>query len=70
MTSPVEQVTVCCPECHAEYQTYYRASMNLSMDPFSAKYVRRMSTGKCPVCYSVVQLGTLMVDEDGTFRAP
>lgn len=40
---------------------------DLALDSFSSMYVRRMSTGKCPVCYTVVHLGRLIVDDEGTF---
>jgi endogenous inhibitor of DNA gyrase (YacG/DUF329 family) len=68
MTTPPEQVSIVCPECHATYQTWTRRSMNLGLDNFSKKYIREMSTGKCPICHTIVELGSLIVGEDGVWR--
>lgn len=62
MSSPCEEFTVRCPECQAEYTTWWRRSMNISLDQFSRKYVRKMSSGRCPICYTVVDLRSLVVE--------
>lgn len=70
MTSPPREIVIECPHCHTEYRTWWRASMNFSLDNFSAEYVERMSTGTCPNCAMVVELESLVVEADGTWRAP
>ena len=71
MTGPVEEVTIECPKCGRSYQTFYRGSMNLELDPqFDDDYIREMSTGTCPDCGGVVELGSLVVEPDGTWRWP
>jgi hypothetical protein len=69
MTGPIEEVTVQCPNCGHPYLTFYRGSMNLELDPqFEVDYIREMSTGTCPDCGHVVDLGALVVGRDGTWR--
>lgn len=60
-------IEVTCPECSTQYRTCYRPSINLRLDAFDADYVRRVTTGTCPKCGSVVDLGGLIVQEDGTW---
>ena len=69
MTSPPEQITIVCPECRADYRTWWRPSMNLSLDNFSRKYVRKMSSATCPICQTVVDLTALVVRTDGRWQA-
>ena len=68
MTSPPEEITIVCPTCGTPYKTWWRPSMNLSLDEFSPEYVRAMSSGTCPGCHTVVNLSALLVDEDGRWR--
>ena len=68
MTSPPKNVTVECPKCGSSYETIHRASMNLALDDFDEEYVREMSTGTCPSCGHVVELGALVVEPDGVWR--
>jgi uncharacterized protein (UPF0212 family) len=68
MTSPVETIEVACPDCGRQYETQFRASMNLQLDNFDDDYVREMSTGRCPACGHVVELGALVVGHDGVWR--
>ena len=70
MTGPVEEVTVECPKCGHSYSTFYQGSMNLELDDFDQEYLRDMSTGTCPDCGGVVELGSLVVESDGTWRWP
>ena len=63
MTSPIEQITVKCPECETLYQDWYRGSVNADLDPWVTEdYLREASTAKCPSCGHVVDLGTLVVE--------
>jgi uncharacterized protein (UPF0212 family) len=68
MTSPIEFRDVQCPGCGETYETQFRASMNLGLDNFSDDYVEEMSTGTCPNCRTKVDLGALVVREDGTWE--
>jgi len=42
--------------------------MNLTLDDFSDEYLAEMSSGRCPKCGLVIELDSLIVDEDGVFR--
>lgn len=67
MTSPVEQITVECPQCATPYPASYRASINADLDPELAadeEYVRSVSTATCPDCGETVALPLLIVDGD------
>lgn len=67
MTMSIECIEVECPECRNRYETYFRGSMNLSLDDFDPDYVESMSTGTCPMCQHKVALGSLVVRPDGIF---
>lgn len=69
MTSPIEEISVDCPKCAARYRTFFRASINLELDPeFDDAYVRSVTTGTCPSCGTVAELGALVVGRDGVWR--
>jgi uncharacterized protein (UPF0212 family) len=69
MTSPIEEVRVSCPKCAHVYETFFRASMNLSLDPsFDEAYIEEMSTGTCPECGEKTELGALVVGDDGVWN--
>jgi len=68
MTSPPEQITVQCPACAHIYKTYYRASMNLTLDDFDDAYIEQMSTATCPSCGHRVSLDVLVVRGDGVWE--
>lgn len=61
MSSPIEQVTVQCPECQAQYQDWYRASMNLDLDDFDDDYVDAASRAVCPNCGHIVYFDSMIV---------
>jgi hypothetical protein len=63
MTSPIELITVPC-RCGHIYETPYRASFNLNLDDFDEAYMEKMSTGRCPACGHVTELGALVVERD------
>ena len=67
MTSPVEEITVTCPDCGRVYRDWYRASINLALDDFDADYLEQASTTTCPACGAKRDLATLIVrrDDDG-----
>ena len=44
MTSPIEDITVQCPKCGHLYEDWFRASVNLDLDPFDSEYVEQCST--------------------------
>ena len=66
MTSPIEEITVECPKCGRSYEDWYRASVNLDLDPFDDKYLGNCSTATCPHCQHKVDLSLLVV-EGGVF---
>lgn len=70
MTSPPERITIVCPGCVHTYTTWWRPSLNLSLEHFTEEYIEQATTGKCPECALVVDLDVLIVDENGSFRAP
>ena len=43
MTSPIEDITVQCPKCRNLYKDWYRASVNLDLDPFDDEYLDQCS---------------------------
>jgi C4-type Zn-finger protein len=67
MTSPIEEITVECPKCGHHYEDWFRASVNLDLDPFDAEYLESCSTATCPECQHKVNLDVLLV-EDGVFK--
>ena len=57
MTSPPKLVEVDCPRCGDVYETYYRPSINLTLDEdWSEDELREATTGTCPRCEFVVGL--------------
>ena len=66
MTSPPEDITVECPKCGRSYEDWYRASVNLDLDPFDDEYLESCSTATCPHCQHKVDLSLLVV-EGGVF---
>ena len=70
MTMPPEEITITCPKCGETYKDWYRPSMNLMLDDFDDDYIEEMSSVTCPSCETKVGMGSLVVDEDGTFWVP
>ena len=68
MTGPVEVAHVECPKCGHRYETQFRGSMNVELDDFDDDYIREMSSGTCPECGHVVDLGALVVGPDGVWE--
>src|SRR5437870_1842191 len=63
LSSPIEIVTVACPQCGERYETQYRTSMNRTLDPsFDEAYIEGMSTGFCPICGQKVMLGAIVAE--------
>ncbi len=65
MTSPIESVTVLCPQCGKVHETCFRPSMNLLLDDFDDEYIEEMSTTHCPHCGIRIELGALVIRKDG-----
>jgi hypothetical protein len=64
MTSPSVQIRVTCPSCGVEYDDWFRASVNLDLDPWADEdYLRECSSATCPNCDHVVELDTLVVEQ-------
>jgi hypothetical protein len=70
MTSPPREISIICPACGYAYKTWLRASINLSLESFSAEYIKEVTSGRCPKCSEIAELDVLIVDEEGTFRSP
>jgi len=68
MSSPITEIEVLCPRCGKTYKSFYRASMNLTLDNFDEEYIEKMTTGVCPSCGHKVKLGALVVRRDGAFE--
>jgi len=65
LTSPPQKIRVECPRCNRQYDDWYRASINLDLDPWADEaYLREASTATCPDCGHVVELGGLVVEGD------
>jgi hypothetical protein len=68
MTSPVEDITIRCPQCGTVYEDWYRPSINFGLDPGLAdpEYVDAASSATCPnpECKYRIDLGSLVVDRD------
>ena len=67
MTSPPKNVSVECPDCKIWFDSWYRPSMNFSLEQFDDDYVEQASTATCPACGCKAYLGVLIVNEAGTF---
>jgi predicted RNA-binding Zn-ribbon protein involved in translation (DUF1610 family) len=63
VTSPVEIVVIDCPGCGERYEDWWRPSINLGIDAFDEDYLREASTGTCPRCGLVVDIGSVLVVE-------
>lgn len=65
MTSPPRPVTVRCPRCSTVFETFYRASINLSLgEEWSEEEIEEASTAKCPMCATVTALDAIVVEGD------
>ncbi len=65
MTSPARLITVACPRCGREYETWHRASFNLGMgEEWTPEEIEAQTTGTCPQCGHKVRLTALVVDGD------
>ena len=45
MTSPIEDITVQCPKCEHLYKDWFRASVNLDLDPFDSEHRHTFERG-------------------------
>jgi len=51
MTTPIQQISVECPSCSTVYEDWFRASVNLDLDPqMDKEYLDECSSAKCPSC--------------------
>lgn len=64
MTSPPRDVTVCCPCCNGQYQTWYRPSLNLDIEDFDDEYIDAATSAVCPTCGHKVYFDTLIVRDE------
>jgi hypothetical protein len=65
MTSPIEKITVICPECGKRYPDWWRRSINLSVDEYTEEYVEAASTSTCPACEHTIRHHVMLIREDG-----
>jgi hypothetical protein len=69
MTSPCTHITICCPTCCYEFQTWWRASINLTLgEEFSDEYLTELSSKMCPRCGQKISLDVLTVGKDNVWR--
>ena len=68
MTMPIEEIQVVCPKCSTQFKSFYRGSFNQSLGDFDQKYIKKMTTAKCPSCKLKIDLGCLEVTKDGTWK--
>lgn len=69
MTMPVEMIRVRCPRCGFEWPDWFRPSINLGLgERFSKRYLREATSAVCPNCRKFIDLGSLIVDEQGVFH--
>lgn len=62
MTSPVEEMEVACPRCGHRWQTYWRASINLTLgEEWTDEAIEAATTAMCPECGLRSDLGALIV---------
>lgn len=67
MTSPIVPVDVLCPSCGHTYEAYYRASFNMSIEPWTEEDIEKASVATCPACGFKVYFDNLIVQPDGTW---
>jgi hypothetical protein len=66
MTSPVEPITIQCPECGHTFNDWYRPSVNLGLDDFDEDYLNECSSAICPACGHKVDIDILLAEfEEG-----
>ena len=73
MTSPPTLITVWCPNCKAEFEGYYRPSINLSLGgggEWTEEELERATSVECPTCGLRQRVGSLIVDKDGVWDIP
>lgn len=69
MTMPLEMIQVRCPRCGTEWEDWFRPSINLGLgEKFSKRYLREATSAVCPNCHKFINLGSLIVDEEGVFH--
>ena len=64
MTTPLRPITVSCRNCSTEFETWYRPSINLDLDPMTDDELEEMATKTCPECGTRIPLDTLTVNGD------
>ena len=67
MTSPIQQITIRCPKCGLQFESWWRASINLALDDFDDAYVQAARVKTCPHCGQKVAMDMLVVSKDGTW---
>ena len=68
MTSPPETIEVRCPRCGKLYETWYRPSINLTIEHWDDEDIDDATSATCPDCGLKVRLGALIVREDGVWE--
>jgi DNA-directed RNA polymerase subunit RPC12/RpoP len=66
VTSPSKRITIRCPGCGDLYETWWRPSVNVDLDPGldDPAYLEEATTGACPACGRRIALGGLVVRGD------
>jgi hypothetical protein len=67
----MSSITIRCPACGENYETWRRGSSNAVFHPALAtdpEYLREWRSVACPGCTHVVELGLLVLDDDDVWR--
>ena len=63
MTSPPRPIVVRCSRCSAVFESYYRPSINLDLEPWTEDELHEATSATCPRCAAVIDLDALIVDD-------
>ncbi len=70
MTSAPEPITVQCPSCGVQFETWRRASIQQDLVGFDDEaWVEEATTATCPACGSTTELDRLTA-QDGILHFP
>ena len=65
MTSPIEKISVKCPECGKKFRDWRRRSINLAVDDYPEAYVKAASSSVCPYCNHEIKHNIMIIGDRG-----